>query len=149
MNGLRFLGLGRASLVAAALVFGACDDGDDGDTGTAGDVTFADVEPIFQTNCVEGCHEPGGLWPTFDMSGDTHAAIVEVTGPTQGTQCNLVEPGAPEDSYLWHKIAGTHAMSCGGSGLQMPATDDLMGSDPLSQADMDLVEDWILAGAPM
>lgn len=124
------------------------DTGDDADT-TTPDVTFAEVEPIFQMRCVDGCHEPGGLWATHDMSGDIHAKIVGMPGPLQGTQCDLIAPDEPDASYIWHKINGTHTMNCGGSGLQMPVSPDNIGEvDPLPQADIDLIEGWILSGAP-
>jgi hypothetical protein len=122
------------------------DETEDDDTATP-NVTFAEVEPIFQERCVDGCHEPGGLWFTHDMTDI--ASIVGAPGPTQGTQCNLIEPNDPDRSYIWHKIVGTQNMNCGGSGAQMPVTPENVGvPDPLPQAQMDLIEDWINSGAP-
>jgi hypothetical protein len=123
--------------------------GDPSDDDTAApDVAFSEVRPIFQQRCVDGCHEPGGLWFTYDMT-DIHASMVEVTGPSQGMQCFLIEPGDPDRSYIWHKINGTHTMNCSGSGAQMPVLHDAIGTaDPLPQAQLDLIEGWILSGAP-
>ena len=53
---------------------------------------------------------------------------------------NQIEPGSPADSYVWHKMNGTHS-SVGGSGSTMP-----LGSS-VSQADLDLIEAWIYDGA--
>jgi hypothetical protein len=114
---------------------------------TAADVTFSDVQPIFEGTCIDGCHEPGGLWVTFDMTGNLYNKLVGVPGPSQGVQCNLVEPGDTSRSYLWHKLNGTHNANCGGSGMQMPVTEDLQSVNPLSQSDLDLIEDWIAGGA--
>jgi hypothetical protein len=175
MMRFRSTGLGPVAMLTAALVFSGCgDDADDDaattfepdtdptngvdtdededtgedETGDTPDVTFAEVQPIFQQRCVDGCHEPGGLWATYDMT-DIHASMVGVTGPIQGQQCNLIEPGDPERSYIWHKIVGTHTMNCGGSGEQMPVRADNIGeTDPLPQDQIDLIEGWILAGAP-
>ena len=123
------------------------DPDDTGDDTTEPTVRFSELEGLFQTRCVDGCHEPGGLWATFDMTGDLYGKLVGVTSPVQGTQCNLVEAGDAERSYLWHKIAGTHTQNCGGSGMQMPVTMDLSMTDPLPQADLDRILEWIEGGA--
>ncbi len=53
-----------------------------------------------------------------------------------------VEPGSPEDSYLWHKINGTHE-SVGGTGGQMP-----LNETPLDTATLTVIETWIREGCP-
>jgi hypothetical protein len=110
--------------------------------------TFAEVEAILTAKCAEACHRPGGLWSTFDLTGDIYAKIVGVTAPSQGQQCNLIEPGNPEASYLFRKVIGTHATGCGGAGMQMPLHPDLQASDPLPPEELDIIEGWILDGAP-
>jgi hypothetical protein len=111
--------------------------------------TFAVIEALLRARCIDGCHEPGGLWFILDMSVDTYAKIVGFTGPSQGQQCNLVEPGSPELSYMWHKINGTHGQNCSGTGTQMPVDPfDVGQSVPLPQHEIDLFTSWILAGAP-
>ncbi len=54
---------------------------------------------------------------------------------------NRVTPNQPDNSYLVHKVQGTH-LAAGGSGSQMPE-----GQPPLSQSDIDLIRAWIQAGA--
>ena len=49
-----------------------------------------------------------------------------------------VAPGAPDDSYLVHKIEGTAAQ-----GQQMPPN----GAAPLSQAEIGAIRQWITDGA--
>jgi hypothetical protein len=52
-----------------------------------------------------------------------------------------VKAGDPDSSYLVHKIQGTQG-TVGGSGGQMP-----LGRSPLSQDNIDIIRDWIAAGA--
>lgn len=58
-----------------------------------------------------------------------------------GSAMLRVAPGAPEDSLLVHKLLGT---ACG---LPMPI--DLFGApQPVTEAQLQMVVDWIAAGAP-
>lgn len=165
-------------LPAVVLCLGACDDGgDDGGDGdgdggsdgdsegdSGGDVNCGDgtgpsyaatVKPIMDANCVTDCHEPGGIWSLVDLSGDSYAAMVNVTA-LQVPDLKFVEPCDANASYLWHKLAGTHSSVGGGTTKQMPldsATCDAnnyLGDDcgvaPLSAADIAAVEDWINLG---
>lgn len=54
-----------------------------------------------------------------------------------------VTPGDIEESYLWHKVRGTHDDQ-GGSGARMPLDDD-----PLGATDLRRLERWIQEGAPL
>lgn len=54
-----------------------------------------------------------------------------------------VRPGDAEQSYLWHKLAGTH-LDVGGSGFLMPKPPY---STPLSEAQIELFRQWIVDGA--
>ncbi len=53
---------------------------------------------------------------------------------------DYVEPGDPQGSYLWHKLAGTHT-DVGGGGGRMPS------SSGLPESTLDIIEEWILEGA--
>ena len=53
----------------------------------------------------------------------------------------LIDPGDPENSYLWRKIDGTH-IAAGGAGATMPRT----GS--IGKKKRDKIEAWILDNAP-
>lgn len=65
-----------------------------------------------------------------------YASLVDVTS-TQCADRLLVAPGSPSTSYLIDKLKGTNM--CAGS--RMPK------AGPLTQAQINLVENWITAGA--
>jgi hypothetical protein len=114
-------------------------DGDDG----GDEVTLSrDVQPIFTGNCAfSGCH--AGSSPEQGMSlgaGRAFSSVVNVAA-RELPNMNRVTPNQPGNSYLVHKVQGTH-MDAGGSGNRMP-----LGRSPLSQSDIDLIRAWIQAGA--
>lgn len=57
------------------------------------------------------------------------------------SELKRVAPGNPEQSYLYHKLVGSH-LEAGGEGLQMP-----FAAPPLNDKQIDLVRRWILEGA--
>lgn len=99
-----------------------------------------DILPLFQQNCVS-CHitgeELGGLGLAPSLA---YKQLVN----TDSLQSDLlrVKPGAPDESYLLHKLAGTH-LDQGGTGTRM-----LQGFPPLADAQVELISRWIAAGAP-
>ncbi len=111
---------------------------------TGGDqVTLSgDVQPIFTSNCaLSGCHAGTNPQQGMNLSvGQTFANVVNVQAMELSTM-NRVTPDEPDNSYLVHKVQGTH-LNVGGSGNQMP-----LGRSPLSQTDIDLIRAWIEAGA--
>lgn len=173
MTSLRF---GLWMCVAGLLAATGCPAGDDttdtgndsgamttapGDTGpettagsaeesTGGSTSLShavDIQPIWDAKCVEACHEPDGEWGfLLDMSGDGYAAIVGVAS-SQVASMNHVEPGDPENSYLWHKINNTQA-SVGGSGLAMPKARAGMMAAMMTADELATIEEWIAGGAP-
>jgi len=98
-----------------------------------------DIQPIFNQNCVV-CHQgnqpPGGL---SLQAGSAYNNLVNV----KSTESPLmrVMPGHPEQSYLINKLLGIQVQA-GGSGAQMP-----FDSPPLTQSQIDLIEQWITEGA--
>ncbi len=103
-----------------------------------------DVQPIFTGNCVfSGCHT--GSAPQEGMSlgeGQTFSNVVNVAA-RQLPGMSRVTPNQPDNSYLVHKVQGTHLdVGVGGSGSRMP-----LNRSPLSQSDIDLIRAWIQAGA--
>lgn len=102
---------------------------------------FADIQAIFTATC--SCHltspSPGnGQMELTD--GKAHANIVGV--PSSGLPAmNRIEPGDPDNSYLWLKINGGY-VEAGGKGDPMPLIGDL------TQEQLDTIEAWIIAGAP-
>lgn len=103
----------------------------------------AEIQPILTAICVTACHEPGGSGfgeTTLDMTaGVAYAMLVDVPA-AEPSGLDRIEPGAPEMSYLWHKISGTQA-DIGGVGAKMPI------GKMLTPEEIGLIEDWILGGA--
>ena len=90
-----------------------------------------DIEPILQPAC-GGCH---GLSGGFTLNHpELLAPSIDVPNMPR------VTPAMPANSYLWHKINGTH-LQVGGAGSQMPL------GVPLPPGDLRLIEQWILDGA--
>lgn len=114
----------------------ACGDKDDGAT-DSGPVTSADVQAIADVSCGEGCHTAGAA--SGDLALDDVNDAVGAASSVEGM--NQIEGGSLDDSYLWHKLEGTHE-DVGGTGSKMPL------GPALSDADTQVIEDWITAGAP-
>ncbi len=130
------------------LVFGASacsgdttDDSSTGDSGTFTDVSYADVQAIWDGSCAgSGCHTSGGTSGGLALDdGSSHANLVGVAAT--GASMDQVTAGSTDDSYLWHKLQDTHG-DAGGSGSAMPLGGSLTGSESST------VESWILNGAP-
>ena len=87
------------------------------------------------------CHagDPPVAFPQLDADV---AYGVLVGQPAQQASMNLVEPYAPESSYLVLKLRGTQGIA-GGSGMLMP-----IGDAPFDEADIAAIEAWIANGAP-
>ena len=102
---------------------------------TAPPPTWADVQPVFYASC-SGCHAGP---PGFGF--DKPEQIVGVSS-VQVPSMFLVTAGDRANSYLYHKIDGTH-LSVGGSGQRMPRG----GYPALPQVDIDLIGAWIDGGA--
>ena len=133
----RFRSIGWAILLTGALI--AC-----GESGVEpGEVSFSQqVQPILTDRCAfSGCH--ASTSPAAEQSLAEGLAYVNVYNvPSQELpSMDRVEPGDPDQSYLVHKIQGTH-LDVGGSGLRMPR-----GQEPLSQDQINLIRAWIQQGA--
>jgi hypothetical protein len=104
------------------------------------EVPFSEVLSIIQAEC--SCHRSGAPPAGLDLSdGAAYGSLVSVPS-TQAPGVNRVEPGDPDNSYLYRKLLGEQAQ-VGGSGVRMPAG----GAPPLPQDQLDVVRDWILGGA--
>lgn len=103
-------------------------------------ISWTEIEPVIADNCVTGCHEPGGTDSSLDLSEQAYYALYQVA--SDQSTLYLVDPGSREESYLWHKLRGSQG-SVGGGGSRMPR-----GADPLPDAFIDDVGDWIDQGAP-
>ena len=102
------------------------------------------IAPLFtSTTCaVGGCHvaaTPGG---ELDMFVDPQTLRGRLVGvPSSESPLLRVLAGRPSQSYLWHKLNGTHK-TVGGSGDRMPQS-----APPLSQEMLDRIRAWFLEGA--
>ncbi|MFZ5481610.1 MAG: hypothetical protein ACOZNI_32910 [Myxococcota bacterium] len=114
---------------------GTGDTGVPEDTGTAPPpLSYGQsVEPIFRDACM-GCHGDGG---GLDIEAGL-AAMVDV--PSNQSALDEIEPGSPEESYVWRKIEGTQD-AVGGGGEQMPE------GWVLPQEELETIRLWIEQGA--
>ncbi len=115
-------------------------DGDDG----SDEITLRDVQPIFTGNCTfSGCHIGSSPAQGMNLGADQAFSSVVNVPARELPSMNRVTPNQPDNSYLVHKVQGTHLnIDVGGSGSRMP-----LGRSPLSQSDIDLIRAWIQAGA--
>lgn len=94
-----------------------------------------DIQPILNQNCVV-CHQnasPGG-----GLSLQRGAVVDNTVGvPSQGlASMPRITAGQPGESFLVHKLRGTHA-EVGGSGAAMPI------GGKLDAAELAAIEEWI------
>jgi len=99
----------------------------DSSVSTGGSPTFVgDVLPIFQASCT-ACHGTLGGWTGTSYDDAVNSGA---DGPT-------VIPGDPDNSRLVQTLVGTHP-----DRVVMPP------SGSLADADIQIIKDWIAAGAP-
>jgi len=103
------------------------------------------VSGVLAANCAP-CHTSGSGFPAADPMaefGDPDAAYELLVGhpAAEAPGLNRVEPGDAENSYLIHKLEGSH-LDVGGSGGQMPD-----GGPYLDDATIAAVREWVEAGA--
>lgn len=110
-------------------------------TGSGTAVSFsASVQPIFTASCTGlGCH--AGVMPAANLdltAGKSYSQLVNVNAAgCTGTEVR-VTPSDSANSVLAHKILGVNLCS----GTQMPK-----GGTPLSPTEIQIITDWIDAGA--
>ena len=98
------------------------------------------VSRILEANC-GGCHT--GTSPSAGLNLVEEAAYDTLLGPSsQQPSLNFIEPGKPDESYLWLKLNGDDSID----GSQMPL-DPLDGDRTLTQPELDDIRTWIENGA--
>ncbi|MFP4600606.1 MAG: hypothetical protein ACLFVJ_20290 [Persicimonas sp.] len=98
------------------------------------------VSHILETNC-GGCHSGSEPAAELDLVGDdAYDTLLEASA--QVPELNLVEPGSPDDSYLWLKLDGDESIE----GSPMPI-DPLDGSRTLTDPELADIRTWIENGA--
>ncbi|MCJ8319266.1 MAG: CHRD domain-containing protein [Colwellia sp.] len=93
---------------------------------------------IFSPNCaVSGCH--AGASPQQGMNLSASQIFSNIVNVTSSEAPNLmrVTPGDPDNSYLIQKVEGTASV-----GARMP-----LGQAALTNAEIDMIRQWILDGA--
>ena len=98
-----------------------------------------EVGLLMATRC-EGCHNGALAEGGLDLQTDMLAATVRVAS-TQALEMKLIANRDHLQSYLWHKVNGTHAIASG-SGSNMP-----LGGE-LSPQEIELLAYWIDIGCP-
>ncbi len=115
------------------------------DTADAGApaVTLSQVhEQIFAPTCAgSGCHIDGASAAGINLDNDGTLRD-RLLGSSSVRGLPQVTPGELSESYLYLKMTGEFR-DVRGSGSVMP-----LGRSPLSSDQLQLVADWILAGAP-
>lgn len=103
-------------------------------------VSFSkEIAPLLKSHCAP-CHltgeEPG------QMALHPKASYKSLVG-AQSTESKLlrIRPGSAQDSYMIHKLEGTH-LGVGGVGMRMP-----MEGAPLTADEIAMIRRWIDAGA--
>ena len=134
------LALVSARITAGCNSESAQTEADTDDSASGADLNSR-VESLWEAQCTETCHEPGGIGvgtPEADLDLTVAASAERGAFSRQVPAMRLIEPGDPQASYLWHKVMNTHA-SVGGSGLPMP-----FGGEALTEEDLGLVSEWII-----
>lgn len=127
-------GLGLALLLSAVLLLGGCLADQDR---TRGEVTpdwdFIQ-STIFESSCaVSGCHTGSTPAGGLSLDANQYSTVVDnATNSASGLQ--YVNSGFPSQSYLYLAITN------------QANGDDMSGF--VSQGDVDLIKQWIEAGAP-
>ncbi len=149
MRGLKHCTIAAALLAAAAGCGGGSGEGldENGRPVAAGGSGAAAIQPtlasiqanVFSVNCaIPGCH--GGGTVQFGLRldpGFSAGNLINVASPQDASRIRVI-PGNPNASFLIQKLEGTQTL-----GDRMP-----LFSAPLPQATIDVIRQWILAGAP-
>ncbi len=109
--------------------------GKDGGTSTPKAFTKSEVQTLVNSRCAP-CHidyTSGGM----SLKSDFTVATVDVAS-TEAPALKRIKPGKKEESYLFHKLRGTH-LTVGGSGDRMPKS----GPPYLPDSDIDRIGAYI------
>jgi len=107
-------------------------------TGLTDESSFRkDVLPVLNSQCVM-CHLPGAESGGLSLHPDPLASLVGIA--SHQSSLKLIEPGAPDKSYMYLKLTNAQE-SVGGSGLQMPPI------HRLEDTQLEAIRRWIEQGA--
>jgi hypothetical protein len=103
-------------------------------------VPFSAVQKIFTSKCLN-CHKGSEAEQGLELTaGDSYKLLVDVDARQLRTM-KRVKPFDSSQSYLYHKVNGTHE-DVGGGGERMPRKEA-----PLSDAEIATIKNWIDGGA--
>lgn len=104
----------------------------------------ADIRPIWDASCTDAaCHDADAPQAGLDLASEgVLDRLCQDDHNFSGLRYIDCENHDPQRSYAFRKIEGSHLDGdiSGASGLKMPPT------EALSQADIDLIEAWIVGG---
>jgi hypothetical protein len=107
--------------------------------GAAAPSFATDIQPIFTNSCATaGCHAPP-VQSGLDLRASVAYGNIVNVPSSQNPSLMRIAPGDPDDSYLARKVS-----DCVGCyvGLRMP-----WGRPPLPDAQIQLLREWVAAGA--
>jgi parallel beta-helix repeat protein len=104
--------------------------------------TWTQIQGMFTTRCAS-CHTSGSSGNLTGLNDyNTGYNNIENVPSSELPSMDRVEPNNSAQSYLMHKLDGTH-VTAGGSGVRMP-----LGGPYFTQTELDGVRAWINTGAP-
>ncbi|MBD3334485.1 MAG: hypothetical protein GF355_03125 [Candidatus Eisenbacteria bacterium] len=127
-------------IIVLGLAGWQCEHAEDPAALEDGNATLGAIQQeIFDTSCaLSNCHLGDGAPFGLDLSeGEAHGNLAGVSSSEKPSLLR-VDPGSPDESYLVHKIEGGPDIV----NARMP-----LGRDPLSGEQIDLIREWIAAGA--
>jgi hypothetical protein len=141
--------VGCTSLGEDAVVFDRIPDAGNFDAIALGPTLRSINENIFRKRCTRQCHSGTDAAGNMHLELDPFTILVNVHA--EGVDCGptsyvRVVPGDPDHSLLYLKLqAKVQGLINAVCGDPMPQSDMYL---PITQAQLDAVHDWILAGAP-
>jgi hypothetical protein len=134
-----------ALVALAGLGVAACGGGGDGGAdageGLGPEVSYTEVQAVFEKYGCTGCHP--GINPSLDLTeGKSYDDLVGVAALEDPTLHRVVA-GDPERSFLYLKVGGAAPVAdIPAVGTRMPPR-----QPPIDPADLELIRSWILQGA--
>lgn len=103
----------------------------------SGNALYREIQDTVFTPICVACHQGGNAPLGLRLDAASSYAMLVGVASVQAPSLMRVEPGDPDGSYLVRKIEGTAA-----TGGRMP-----LEGPPLAQDRIDLIREWIAAGA--
>jgi hypothetical protein len=113
--------------------------GGSGDSGGPVTADFQSIQDNVFTPICSKCHIGGGAPEGLQLDAAHSYNLLVGVPSTEQPAVLRVKPGDPDNSYMVRKIENASGIS----GMQMP-----LGENPLPQATMDAIRQWITNGAP-